>query len=168
MVTTIRSETAVDVAAIEAVTKAAFLGAAHASHTEQLIVQALREAGVLEISLVAEMDGTVVGHVAASPVSISDRSLGWFGVGPVSVLPQFQRRGIGTLLVREALRRLREGGAAGCVLLGDPAYYRRFGFRVEPDLILPDVPSEYFQALSWQSPPPRGTVSYHDAFYVQR
>lgn len=167
MAPTIRNETPADIAAIDAVTKAAFLPAAHASHTEHFIVQALREAGALELSLVAEMDGTVAGHVAASPVSISDGSVGWFGVGPVSVLPHFQRRGIGTLLVREVLRRLREGGAAGCVLLGDPAYYRRFGFRVEPGLILPDVPAEYFQALSWQSPPPRGTVSYHEAFYVQ-
>jgi putative acetyltransferase len=164
---TIRNETPADVTAIDAVTKAAFLLAAHASRTEHFIVQALRAAGALEISLVAEMDGTVVGHVAASPVSISDGSRGWFGVGPVSVLPQFQRRGIGTLLVREALRGLRDGGTAGCVLLGDPAYYGRFGFRVEPGLILPDVPSEYFQALSWQSPLPRGTVSYHEAFYVQ-
>ncbi|GAB2601317.1 N-acetyltransferase [Ramlibacter solisilvae] len=163
----IRNETPSDAAAIEAVTIAAFLTAPHTSHTEQFIVGALRDAGALTMSLVAELDGVVVGHVAVSSVSVTDGSSGWFGVGPLSVLPKHQGRGIGSLLMHEALQLLRERGAAGCVVLGDPAYYKRFGFRTEPTLLLPSVPPEYFQAVAFQSAPPCGTVAYHEAFSVQ-
>jgi putative acetyltransferase len=117
----IRPETPADAQTIEAVTAGAFRNAPHTSHTEQHIVDALRKAGKLAISLVAEVDGSVTGHVAISPVSISDGASGWFGLGPVSVLPQHQRRGVGSQLVREALRQLRDAGAAGCVVLGEPA-----------------------------------------------
>ncbi len=79
-------------------------------------------------------------------------------------LALFGRRGIGSLLMRDALRRLRERGAAGCVLLGNPAYYARFGFMPEPSLVLPGVPPEYFQALRFDGPWPRGVVTYHAAF----
>jgi putative acetyltransferase len=160
----IREETAADVAGIEAVTVAAFLHAPHTSHTEQHIVSALRKAGRLTVSLVAEANGKIVGHVAVSPVCISDGTSAWFGLGPISVTPEHQRCGVGSRLMREALRVLREQGAAGCVLLGEPQYYGRFGFQVDPNLILPDVPPGYFQAMSFDSSRPRGTVSYHEAF----
>lgn len=160
----IRHETASDAAAIRAVTEAAFRNAPHASGTEPFLVEALRRAGALTLSLVAEADDAVIGHVALSPVSISDGTPGWFGLGPISVAPAWQRRGVGSLLVREALRLLRERGAAGFVLVGDPAYYGRFGFRAEPGLVLPDVPPEYFQALAFRSSLPRGTVAFHEAF----
>jgi putative acetyltransferase len=160
----IRTETAADIPAIEAVTISAFLNAPYTSHTEQFIVEALRTAGLLTISLVADAEGTVIGHVAVSPVSISDRASGWFGLGPISVVPEHQGRGVGSRLMQEALRILREQGAAGCVLLGEPDYYSRFGFRADPNLILPDVPPEYFQAISLDSSQPHGTVSYHEAF----
>jgi putative acetyltransferase len=160
----IRKETAADVAAIEAVTVAAFLHAPHTSHTEQFIVEALREAGQLTVSLVADAEGVVVGHVAISPISISDGAIGWYGLGPISVAPEYQRRGIGSRLMREALRVLREHGAAGCVVLGEPGYYWRFGFRVDPELSLPGVPPEYFQAVSFGASHPNGIASYHPAF----
>ncbi len=163
----IRKETAADVPAIEAVTISAFLNAPHTSHTEQFIVSALRKSGSLSISLVADVEGSVVGHVAVSPVSLSDGASAWFGLGPISVVPKYQRRGVGSRLMREALRILRERGAAGCVLLGEPEYYSRFGFQVDPNLILPDVPPEYFQAISLDSSRPHGTVSYHEAFNAQ-
>lgn len=164
MTVVIRHETASDAPAIRAVTETAFRSAPHASGTEALIVEALREAGVLTLALVAEADDGVVGHVAVSPVSISDGTPGWFGLGPISVAPEWQRRGIGSLLMREALRLLREHGASGCVLLGDPGFYGRFGFRAEPGLVLPGVPPEYFQAVSFGSSSPRGTAAYHEAF----
>lgn len=164
----IRPEAADDAGAIEAVTRAAFLDAPHTSHTEQFVLDALRRAGRLSIALVAELRGEIVGHVAVSPVSISDGSSGWFGLGPISVLPRLQRRGAGSLLMREALRILREAGASGCVLLGDPVYYRRFGFRPVAGLVLPDVPPEYFQALSFVAPCPQGVVSYHESFAATR
>ncbi len=160
----VRAETSADSATIEALTVAAFLNAPHTSHTEQHIVNALRAAGKLTVSLVAEIDDTVIGHVAISPVSISDGAAGWFGLGPISVLPQFQRRGVGSRLMREALRILRERGASGCVVLGEPEYYGRFGFRANPELVLPGVPAQYFQAVTFDSSTPQGTVGYHEAF----
>lgn len=164
----IRPESPKDVVAIHALTKAAFLDAPHTSHTEHFIVDALRHAGALSVSLVAERDGVIVGHVAVSPVSISDGSSGWHGLGPISVAPDAQHQGIGSLLMQAATRALREKGAAGCVLLGDPAYYSRFGFKPLPDLVFPDVPAEYFQALPLDAKPlPRGTVAFHEAFDVR-
>jgi putative acetyltransferase len=160
----IRHETAADALDIEALTAAAFLNAPHTSHAEQYIVSALRDAGTLTISLIADAKGILVGHVAVSPVTISDSTSGWFGLGPLSVLPEHQRRGVGSCLVHEALRILRERGAAGCVVLGEPRYYGRFGFRADPNLALPDVPPEYFQAVSFGTSRPHGIVSYHGAF----
>jgi len=164
----IRAERASDAEAVEAVTVAAFERAPHADGTEHLIVRALRRAEALTVSLVAERDGAVLGHAAISPVTISSGTAGWFGLGPVSVAPAHQRRGIGSQLVREALQRFRERGAAGCVVLGDPAYYARFGFRADSALLLPDVPPQYFQVLPFGAAVPRGTVSYHSAFAVSR
>lgn len=160
----IRPETAHDAAAIEEVVRDAFRGAPHTSGTEAFIVRDLRQAGALTVSLVAVDAGKIVGYVAASPVSISDGSPHWHGLGPVAVVPSRQARGMGSALVREALRLLREKGAAGCVVLGEPAYYGRFGFRADPALRLEGVPAPYFQALPFGRNPARGAVSYHPAF----
>ena len=161
---TLRAETAADISSIEALTVAAFLHAPHTSHTEQHIVNALRQAGRLTLSLIAEVERRVIGHVALSPVSISDGACGWFGLGPICVLPELQRQGTGTQLMRAALQELRAQGAAGCVVLGEPAYYGRFGFRHEPALVLPGVAAEYFQALAFDAPLPKGIVQYDSAF----
>lgn len=163
----IRNETAADVEAIHALTTAAFLTAPHTDHTEQFIIQALRKAGKLAISWVAQVHGTVVGHVAVSPVSISNGAQGWYGLGPISVLPAYQGQGIGTGLMNAALQALRERGASGCVVLGEPGYYGRFGFRAVPSLVLADVPPEYFQAVSFGEVMPCGTVTYDEAFSVR-
>jgi putative acetyltransferase len=161
---TIRTESASDIIVIETVTAQAFFDAEHTSHTEQFIVNALRNSGMLSVSLVAEIGGEVVGHVGVSPVSISGGQNGWFGLAPVSVVPGCQRQGIGGQLVTQALKRLRTQAANGCVVLGDPKYYSRFGFKSEPMLVLPGAPPEYFQALSFGDPVPAGVVSYHQAF----
>jgi putative acetyltransferase len=165
---TIRSETPSDIPAIAAVTDQAFRNAAHTSHTEQFIVSALRKAGQLAVSLVAELHGEIIGHVAVSPVCLSDGAVGWFGLGPISVIPRLQNRGVGSRLMTHALHVLKERGAAGCVLLGEPKFYQRFGFRAEPDLKLPDVPPEHFLAMPFgPTTRPSGTVSYHAGFYVE-
>lgn len=166
MAITIRPETTADFPAIEAVTAAAFLNAPHTSHTEQFIINALRTAGQLTLSLVAEENSEIVGHIAISPVTISGENLQWYGLGPVSVTPERQGRGIGSELVRQALARMRQLGAAGCVVLGEPHYYGRFGFTATPNLVLPGVPPEYFQAilLNLNATSPTGVVSYHEAF----
>lgn len=167
MSTRMRSEEPSDVAAIEALVAAAFLDAAHTSHTEQFIVNALRNAGQLSISLIAEDDGALVGHVAVSPVSISDGTRDWYGLGPISVAPERQGQGIGGQLVKQALAELQRQDAAGCVVLGDPGYYGRFGFKTEPTLVLPDAPPGYFQAIVLRRTVPTGSVSYQEAFNAQ-
>ena len=164
MIVSIRSEREEDAAGIHSVIERAFLDAAHSDGNEPRIVLALREAGALTISLVAEDEGGVVGHVAISPVRLSDGARGWYGLGPVSVLPGFQGQGIGSRLIERALDELEASGAAGCVVLGEPDFYARFGFGVVDGLVLPEVPPGYFQARSFTGRFPRGKVRYHGAF----
>jgi len=160
----LRAESPHEASTIERVTAAAFLDAPHTSHAEQFIVNALRNAGQLTVSRVAVDGEVVVGHVAVSPVKISGEKGRWYGLGPVSVLPAYQRRGIGSALVMEALLVLSTTGAAGCVVLGDPGFYERFGFSANDTLRLPGVPPEYFLAVAFDDQIPKGTVSYHEAF----
>ncbi|WP_421245394.1 GNAT family N-acetyltransferase [Aeromonas sanarellii] len=160
----IRPETGADHEAIEAVTVAAFLNAPHTDHNEQLIVRALRQAGALSLSLVAEQEGRVVGHLCFSPVTISDGSPHWYGLGPISVSPALHGKGLGSRLMDAGLAQLKGMGAAGCVVLGEPGFYGRFGFVPEPGLTLPGVPAEYFMARSFGAAMPSGEVCYHPAF----
>ena len=160
----IRAETPADTSSIRWLTAAAFKEAEHSSQTEGAILDALRQAGALTPSLLAERDRRIIGHVAFSPVRLDGEDLGWFGLGPLSVLPSLQRSGIGTALVEEGLRLLKERGAGGCVVLGDPDYYRRFGFTCDPALRYGDVPPEYFQSLLLTGKPAEGQVTYHEGF----
>lgn len=160
----IRDETEADIAAISAVTAAAFESLEISTHTEPFIIEALRAAGALTLSLVAEVDGRVVGHIAFSPLTVSDGTSKWYGLGPVSVLPECQRRGIGKALIRAGLSRLRAAGARGCCLVGHPGYYGQFGFENVPDLGHHGVPPEAFFALSFDGHRPRGYVVFHEGF----
>lgn len=161
----LREERAADAEAISRLTEAAFAGAEHSSGTEAAIIVKLRAAGQLTLSLVAEEAGVLLGHVAFSPVLIAGKDHGWFGLGPVSVAPDAQRRGIGKSLIREGLARIKTQGAKGCVVLGDPAYYARFGFAPKAGLTFEGVPPEYFMALDLSGERPQGPVTYHPAFY---
>lgn len=160
----IRAEGPADALAIHHVTETAFRSAARTSHTEAFIVRALRAAGELAVSLVAETGGAVIGHVAVSPVRIEGAHDGWYGLGPLSLLPRHQGQGIGAQLTRQALDALRARGARGCVVLGNPAYYMRFGFRTEARLVLPGVPASHFMAITLRDPTPSGVVAYSAAF----
>jgi predicted N-acetyltransferase YhbS len=160
----IREEAPEDILPIEAVTCAAFHGHPFSRQTEHLIVRGLRDAGALRLSLVATLDGQVVGHAALSPVRIGAQDLAWCGLGPVSVAPAHQRSGIGSALVRSGLRRLVERGVAGCVVLGDPAFYTRFGFSPQTGLVVPGAPAAHFMALALAGTVPAGVVTYHAAF----
>jgi putative acetyltransferase len=160
----IRSETDADVSAITEVTVAAFKTLEISNHTEQFIIEALRAANALTISLVAEVDGRVIGHIAFSPVTISDGTRNWYGLGPVSVLPAYQRQGIGKALIREGLSRLKDLNAQGCCLVGHPDYYRKFGFDNIPELVHEGVPPSVFLALSFNGHTPQGTVAFHEGF----
>ena len=160
----LRNETDADVSAITEVTAAAFKTLEISNHTEQFIITALRTAKALTVSLIAEVDGSVIGHIAFSPITISDGTRDWYGLGPVSVLPEYQRQGIGKALVQEGLSQLKEMNAQGCCLVGHPEYYRKFGFKSMPGLVLEEVPQEFFFALSFDGHFPQGTVTFHDAF----
>ncbi len=160
----IRKEINADIKAISEVTEAAFENHPVSHHTEQFIVNALRTANALTLSLVAEAHGKIVGHIAFSPVTISDGSQHWYGIGPLSVLPEHQKQGVGKSLVREGLVLLKAMGAKGCVLVGDPEYYKRFGFRNFPDLIYEGIPQEYFLALPFDEKQARGVVVFHQGF----
>ncbi len=160
----IRPEQPQEIEAIRAVTKAAFASVEHSSQTEAAIIDALRDAGVLMVSLVAVVDDEVVGHIAFSPVTIDGAEIDWYGLGPVSVRSDRQKKGIGGILIREGLARLAQAGARGCVVLGDPAYYKRFGFENDPDLHFDEAPAEYFMRLVFDGPAPTGRVTYHEGF----
>lgn len=164
--TLVRPEAPGEDRVIRELTETAFAGADHASGTEGAIVDALRQGGALTLSLVAEQAGRIVGHIAFSPVRIEGRDLNWFGLGPVSVCPDHQRKGIGGSLIRAGLTELRKRAAAGCVVLGDPDYYGRFGFSARHALRYPGVPDVYFQSLLLAGPAPIGEVAYDRAFDV--
>lgn len=160
----IRDENEADIEAIAHVTLEAFKTLEISNQTEHYVIAALREAGALAVSLVAELDGRVVGHIAFSPVVMSDGTPDWYGLGPVSVLPELHRQGIGKALVREGLERLRQRGARGCCLVGHPNYYKQFGFDSLPGLAHEGVPPEAFLSLSFDGYVPQGTVAFHPAF----
>lgn len=160
----IRKEETKDIKTISELTAAAFEPIQISNNTEPYIIQALRKAEALTISLVAEMDGRVVGHIAFSPVEISDGSKGWYGLGPVSVTPDLQKQGIGKSLINEGLSLLKAQSAKGCMLVGDPGYYQRFGFKNHPDLIHEGIPQEVFLILLFIDPLPKGTVQFHNGF----
>ncbi len=160
----IRDETPADAPAIGALTTRAFRNAPHASGSEAAIIDALRADAALTLSLLAVEGGEIIGHVAFSPLVIDSAQQGWFGLGPISVHPAWQGHGIGRALVETGLDRLRDLGAAGCALLGDPALYCRFGFRNDPALFYADVPPPWFQRLVFHGPAPTGRARFHPAF----
>ena len=154
-----------DAIQISQLTTAAFAPMPFSGGDEARVIDALREARALSISLVAiAAHGELVGHVAFSPVRIDGQPGDWYGLGPVSVAARMQRRGVGSALISEGLDRLRELTAAGCVLLGNPAYYRRFGFLSDPTLTYRCQANRYFQRLVLKGPPAQGDASFHPAF----
>lgn len=159
----IRPENTRDVDAIASVISEAFLSAEHSGGNEAQIVSDLRADGALDVSLVAEIDGDIVGHVAFSPIQIDWQYCYWYGLAPVSVLPRYQRGGIGAALINAGLGLLRAKATGGCVVLGDPRYYSRFGFTADGRLKLKGVPPEAFQSLAFATGEMSGVVTYHQA-----
>ncbi|HIF9187931.1 TPA: GNAT family N-acetyltransferase [Photobacterium damselae] len=165
----IRAESPSDIEQIESLTYAAFENHPHhepgAKPTEHLIVNKLRESNALTISLVCEDDSQLVGHIAFSPVRINGKEIQWCGLGPVSVIPSQQGKGIGHALIQQGILQAQELGFKGVVLLGEPEYYTRFGFTPSPKLTLDGVPPEFFLVKALEGEIPSGEVSYHPAFF---
>jgi putative acetyltransferase len=160
----IRDEAPEDVAAIRELTRRAFAPMAYSDGREPDIIDALRRAGALAISLVAIRNAQPVGHVAFSPATAIDGSSHWYALGPVAVDPPLQRKGIGSALIERGIARLRQRAAAGCIVIGDPSYYGRFGFRPAPTLAPPGYPQEFFMLLPLSVAEPMAAMGFHPAF----
>lgn len=163
----IREEKITDKEYIWKVNQEAFNGVEEAN-----LVNALRDSGCPQISLVAEIDHEVVGHILFTPVTLSENhgDLKLIGLAPMAVLNRYQRKGIGTELVKAGLQRCKEQGYDAVVVLGHPTYYPRFGFVPAKQFGIRseyDVPNDVFMileltpgSLSGQ----HGTIHYHEAF----
>lgn len=162
----IRPETERDLDGIREVNIVAFRDHPFSKQTEHLIVETLRAAGALVLSLVAESDGEAVGHIAFSTAEIGSESTDWYLLGPVAVRPARQGEGIGSALIETGLDALRSRGARGCALVGDPAFYQRFGFKHYPGVTCPGVPGENVLCLLFAGEMPSGEVVHHPAFLV--
>jgi putative acetyltransferase len=156
----IRPERPADADAIHAVVAAAF-----PTDAEARLVEALREAGRLTISLVAEDGGEVVGHIAFSPVTVEGVG-GGLGLAPLAVIPERRGEGVGGRLVREGLAAAGRAGAAFAVVLGEPGYYSRFGFEPAARHGLTDEygGGDAFQVVTLGGAPGRGLVKYAPEF----
>ncbi len=136
----------------------------YADGDEQDLIARFRNAGALALSLVAERDGAVVGQVTFTQAFAADGSPGWYALGPVSVEPACQSKGIGGQLIRAGIDWLWAQEAAGCILIGNPDYYRRFGFRKFPELVPQGMPAEYYQILPLGLAYPATVVGFHPLF----
>jgi putative acetyltransferase len=165
---TIRDERPGDEAAIRRVTAAAFADHPHSEGTEPAIVDALRSAGDLTLSLVAEADGGVVGHVAFSRAILSNGAQDWQTLGPISVAPRWQGQGIGRALVGAGAAHWRAAGAPGIVVVGNPELYGRFGFSTDTALHLEGPLAPYFQVLALTGEVPAASVGFAPAFREAR
>lgn len=162
----IRLEKDADAAAVQAVNEGAFESAAEAR-----LVVAMREQAGTTISLVADDAGTIVGHIMFSPVALIEHTeLEIAGLGPMAVLPQHQRAGIGSALVHAGLEECRKRGFGAVVVLGHPGYYPRFGFRPSTRFGIRseyDVPDDAFMVRELREgylDGATGTIRYHAAF----
>jgi putative acetyltransferase len=161
---TVRDEKSGDEQSIHDLTRIAFEGKTFSNKTEHLIVDTLRSKKALAVSLVAIVDGNLVGHVAFSLVTMSEGKNKWYALGPISVIPPLQKQGIGSGLIREGLARIQLLGAAGCVIVGNPRYYTRFGFEHDSSVVLEDMPPAASLVLRFVPNKDRGFVRFHDAF----
>lgn len=162
---TIRPELPNDLGAIRELTIRAFSGKPYADGDEHELIDNLRIRKALSISLVAARGKLIVGHIAFSPAYTEDGTPGWYALGPVSVLPEYQLQGIGSALVNTGLAALKDYGGIGCILTGNPDYYRRFGFRLSPENVPLEESGKHFMVNSLGTAAPAGAIRFHDAFY---
>ena len=154
--------------AIRHVTQAAFAPMSFSSGTEAKIIETLRTEGDLSLSLVAMGQECLLGHCAFSPVKITGTAGNWYALGPIAVRPSNQRKGLGRALVTEGLSRLKTQGAQGCVVIGNPQIYSRFGFHSDGQLIYGALDRALVQRIIFQGSAPFGHVSFAPAFDLDR
>lgn len=163
---TLRPEQPGDEAAIHDLTKRAFAPMPFSDGDEPELVDALRAAGDLSLSLVAvDGEGAIIGHIGFSPATIDHAACGWFQMAPVSVSPEVQFKGIGSALIEAGLAQLRADGACGVAVVGNPVYYERFGFAIIAGLAPASNHDEpYFRAMVLAGATPGGVLRYAPAF----
>lgn len=166
----IRQETPADYEAVYRLIEEAFAHAEHADGTEQELVVRLRRSRsfIPQLSLVAEEDGTVVGHILFTEARIGSKKV--VALAPLAVLPPHQRKGIGRALIRTGHAVARESGFDCSIVLGDPRYYGRSGYEpadkygIRPPF---DVPSEYYLCCRLrETAPVSGVVRYANEFFL--
>jgi putative acetyltransferase len=163
---TIRPEAPADIAIIHGVIERAFTTQPHADGDEQDMVDRLRVGGELTLSLVAVLPKRgVVGHIGFSPVTIAGVECNWFQLAPVSVESDLHHRGIGSALIRAGVAQLTEQGASGIAVVGNPAYYERFGFARVSRFGPTGNEAAYFRAMVLVGEEPEGELRYASAFY---
>ena len=160
----IRDEEPRDFETIKTILLQAFEGHPHSDQTEYRLVELLREQNAMTVAFVAEKNGMVVGHIAFSPVTIDGKEMSWFALGPVAVRPDLQKQGIGSQLIHAGLEALKQKNASGCLLVGYPEYYNRFGFLSQEKIVYEKVPNEYLLVLPFNNEIPSGIVYFHSAF----
>lgn len=141
--------------------------AAFGREQEGDLVWALREQGAISMSQVAEYEEAIIGHLLMSPILIEGEDTGWLALAPISVWPECQRQGVASALITAALDCANELDWAGVVLLGDPKFYGRFGFKPASEFGLEFAnpkTSETFMAMALKQPVSTGRVTYHSAF----
>jgi putative acetyltransferase len=163
-VVVIRHETTHDADAIYRLTLAAFEPMWFSDGSEAALVGQLRKDGDLTISLVAEIDGVIVGQITFSPVTINGNHDNWFGLGPVSVRQDMQKQGVARALVERGLTLLRERGAKGCALTGNPDIYSRLGFESDGELLYGALDPQFVQRIVFSGAPPVGELKFAPAF----
>jgi putative acetyltransferase len=161
----VRAEQESDWKSIYDVTQRAFEGKPYADGDEPELIDGLRETGVLALSLVALDQGRLVGQITFSPADIASGSGPWYALGPVSVTPERQGEGIGTLLIETGLSEISKRGALGCILTGNPIYYRRFGFEFSPANCPHNEAQEHFMVKLLSTQRPVGRFAFHETFY---
>ena len=160
----VRREKPADIPTIRTIIADAFDGHPHSDGREGAIVDALREHGDLALSMVAEVGGEVVGHIAFSQSLTSGGERGWVVLGPVAVRPDRQGTGVGRCLIERGISLCYGLGAKGVVVLGDPDLYRRFGFRLDTPLKIDGDLDAFFQVLPLGAHAPEATLDFAPAF----
>ncbi|NOH51156.1 N-acetyltransferase [Vibrio rotiferianus] len=163
---TVQDEVDQDIEGISLLTQTAFKEVEISRNTEHFIISHMRRTGALKVSLVAKTNDQLLGHIAFSPIQIDGQDSDWFALGPISVLPELQRTGIGSMLVKAGLNRLKQMKAGGCVLVGSPDYYKRFGFLHDTRLEYPDVPREFFLTYPIGVNHPSGVVTLNEGYWA--